>query len=95
MMPPPRLKATVIIPLVNSATTKDRIMTIRRTSLRGRKTIPIKMMIFANPSFTPGTGIGIGINDSSKDIIIALETNIIMTAYLLFLFIRNTRFRKM
>jgi len=84
-MPPVRLKASIIIPLVRIATTKLRTITINRISLKPRNAIPIIVIIFPNPSFTPGIGTGMGINDSRNEIKIAFVTKIIINAYFLFL----------
>jgi hypothetical protein len=47
----------------------------------------IIVIIFPSPSLIPGTGIGIGINDSRNEMRIAFVTKIIINAYLLFLLI--------
>jgi hypothetical protein len=85
--PPTKLKGSIRTPLVRKATTKERITTIKRTSLKPRKAMAIRVIIFPNPNLTPGTGMGIGIKDSKNEMTIALQTKIIMIAYLLDLFI--------
>ncbi len=54
--PPPKIEASMVL-----------IMTTIKASLKLKNIITISVIIFASPSFTPGTGMGIDIQDSIID----------------------------